>query len=221
MTDGVGFWNRTAARYDASMWLFGGPMPAMTARVAEVVRGSARVLELAAGTGLVTVAMAPVVGEIVATDYAPAMVERLAKRVAGLPNVTTRVADVYALAEPPGAFDAVVAANVLHLLPDLDGALDAMLRVVRPGGRLVVPTYLHDATARSRAVSQALGWVGFPGQRRFTLDGLRSAVEARGARVLAAESLDGLLPIGFVAAEVPGRATETNGAGTPSPRAGT
>ena len=221
MTDGVGFWNRTAARYDASMWLLGGPMPAMIARVAEVVRGSARVLELAAGTGLVTVAIAPVVGEVVATDYAPAMVERLARRVAALPNVTTRVADVYALAEPPGSFDAVVAANVLHLVPDLDGALDAMLRVVRPGGRLVVPTYLHDATARSWAVSQALGWVGFPGQRRFTLDGLRSAVEARGARVLAAESLDGLLPIGFVAAEVPKRATETSGAGTPSPRAGT
>ena len=201
-TDGLTFWNRTAARYDLSMWLLGGPMPQMTARVAEVVRGSARVLELAAGTGLVTVAIAPVVGEVVATDYAPAMVERLALRVGAMPNVTTRVLDVYAMTEPPGSFDAVVAANVLHLLPDLDGALDAMLRVVRPGGRLVVPTYLHDATARSRTTSRLLGWAGFPGQRRFTLDSLRAAVEGRGARIVVAEQLDGLLPIGFVAAEV-------------------
>ncbi|MEQ1567737.1 MAG: class I SAM-dependent methyltransferase [Myxococcota bacterium] len=201
-TDGLGFWNRTAARYDASMWLLGGPVPRMTAQVADVVRGSERVLELAAGTGLVTAAIAPVVGQVVATDYAPAMVERLARRVAAMPNVTTRVLDVYAMNEPPGSFDAVVAANVLHLLPDLDGALDAMLRVLRPGGRLVVPTYLHDATVGSRATSHLLGWAGFPGQRRFTLDSLRTSVGGHGVRILRSEQLGGLLPIGFVAAEV-------------------
>lgn len=201
-SDGRAFWDATAPRYDASMWLLGGPMPRMVANVAESVRGSARVLELAAGTGLVSVAVAPVVGDLVATDYAPAMVERLATRLAGLPNVTTRVLDVYAMAEPPASFDAVVAANVLHLLPDLERALDAMIGVLRPGGRLVVPTYLHDATVASRAVSRVLALAGFPGRRRFTLDGLVGVLRDRGLRVGRTASIAGVLPIGFVEAEV-------------------
>jgi ubiquinone/menaquinone biosynthesis C-methylase UbiE len=36
-----------------------------------------------------------------------------------------------------GTFDAVVAANVLHLVPDLPGALAALRRVLKPGGRII------------------------------------------------------------------------------------
>lgn len=53
-----------------------GPLPQATALVAETVAGSARVLEIASGTGLVSQAIAPGVGELLATDYAWAMVER-------------------------------------------------------------------------------------------------------------------------------------------------
>ena len=94
--DGKAFWERTAGRYDLSMTLFGGPLEAMLPLVAEEVDGLERVLELAAGTGLVSAAIAPVVGQLVATDYAEAMVAKLANRVRalGLDNVSTRTLDV-------------------------------------------------------------------------------------------------------------------------------
>lgn len=205
MRDDVGrpFWERNAARYDRSMRLLGGPIPGTVALVVEAVKGSERVLEVACGTGLVTEAMAPVVRELLATDYAEAMVAKTRERVGHLPNVRCEVRDLYALGEPDGSFDAVVAANVLHLLPDLDTGLAAMRRALRPGGRLVVPTYCHAQDLRSRMVSTALALVSFPGQRRFDLDALVSLVGGAGFTVVARQLVPGVLPIGFVHAEAP------------------
>lgn len=158
MSDDSGrrFWERNAARYDRSMGLLGGPLPRTVSLVASAVSGAARVLEVASGTGLVSEAVAPVVGELLATDYAEAMVERTRARVGNRANVRCEVRDLYDLGEPEGSFDAVVAANVLHLLPDLPGGLAAMRRVLRPGGRLVVPTYCHAQDTRARLVSGVL-----------------------------------------------------------------
>lgn len=197
---GRSFWEDAARRYDRSMWLLGGPMPEVCARVAEVLRGAERVLELASGTGLVTEAIAPVVGELLATDYADEMVARTRARVGAASGVRCERRDLYALGEPPASFDAVVAANVLHLLPELEAGLAAAREVLRPEGLLVVPTYLHDQGAWARATSWGLGMVGFPGQRRFDLDGLVAAVDAAGFEVVCAEVIPGLLPVGFVAA---------------------
>lgn len=194
------YWERHAKRYDASMALLGRPLAPMVERAAEAVQGCGRVLEVAAGTGLVTLGLARTAGSVVATDYAEEMVRHLARRVeaAGLGNVRCERADVYALPYADGAFDAVVAANVLHLVPDLGSALAALRRVLRPGGRLVVPTFLHDETARSWAVSRALALTGFPGQCRFTLASLRAALEGAGLQDVHTQVLPGLIPVGFV-----------------------
>jgi ubiquinone/menaquinone biosynthesis C-methylase UbiE len=65
----------------------------------DAVRGKRRVLEVAAGTGIVTSAIAQTSDSVVATDYAAAMVDALKQRVqdAGLKNVTCEQANIYAL----------------------------------------------------------------------------------------------------------------------------
>lgn len=195
-----GYWERHAGSYDRSMLLLGRPLPRMTALAAEAVRGAPRVLEVAAGTGLVTVALARAAKAVVATDYAAAMVAALEARVRDerLENVTCRQADVYALPFEERSFDAVVAANVLHLVPDLEGALAALAAVAKPGARFVAPTYCHDETWRSRALSRVLALTGFPGSRRFTTARLRVALERAGVRVERTETLPGAIPIGYV-----------------------
>lgn len=193
------YWERNAHRYDASARLIGRPLPRMLELVAGAVDAAGRVLEVAAGTGIVTTAIAGRAKEVVATDYAAAMVEVLGRRIreAGLENVRCEQADLYALPFDEASFDAVVAANVLHLVPDLPGALAALRRVLRPGGRLVVPTFLHDETAISWLVSRALALTGFPGQRRFTSSRLRKALESAGLRIDRFERLPGPIPIGY------------------------
>ncbi len=194
------YWDKHAKNYDRSMSLLGRPIPRMIELVGEATRGLGRVLEVAAGTGLVTPALAAGAGEVIATDYSAAMVAALKQRVrdARVTNVQCEQADLYLLPFDAGSFDAVVAANVLHLVPDLPGALAALRRVSKPGGRVVVPTFCHDETALSWVVSRALAVTGFPGHRRFTAKSLRQAVEDAGVRVTRTETVPGLIPIGYV-----------------------
>ncbi len=202
MTDGDrSYWDKHAKNYERSMALLGRPIPRMVELAGEAVRGAERVLEVAAGTGLVTPALAAGAGEVIATDYSAAMVAALERRVrdAQVANVRCEQADLYALRFDDASFDAVVAANVLHLVPDLPSALAALRRVLKPGGLLVVPTFCHDETALSWVVSRALAVTGFPGHRRFTAKSLRQAVEEAGVRVTRAEVLPGVIPIGYVA----------------------
>jgi ubiquinone/menaquinone biosynthesis C-methylase UbiE len=160
------------------------------------------VLEVAAGTGIVTSALAQTSDHVVATDYAVAMVDALEQTVqgAGLENVTCEQADIYSLSYSTGEFDAVVAANVLHLVPDLPAAIQALRSVTKPGGVLVAPTFCHDETRMSWLVSRILAVSGFPGHRRFSMQSLRGALEENGLQVVRAELLPGLIPIGFIEA---------------------
>lgn len=195
------YWERHARNYDASLrWVLGRPLPRMLELASQAVRGKGRVLEVAAGTGIVTSAIAQTCEAVVATDYASAMVDALERRVrdAGLGNVTYQQADIYALPYKTGEFDAVVAANVLHLVPDLPAALSALQKVTKPGGLLVLPTFCHDETRVSWLVSRFLALSGFPGYRRFTMRSLRGALEENDIQTGRAELLPGLIPIGFV-----------------------
>ena len=200
------YWDQHAKNYDRSMALLGRPIPRMVELVGEATRGLGRVLEVAAGTGLVTPRIAAGAGEVVATDYSAAMVAALEQRVrgAGLSNVRCEQADLYDLRFDDDTFDAVVAANVLHLVPDLSAALASLRRVMKLGGTLIVPTYCHDETTLSRIASRLLALSGFPGYRRFTARSPRRAIEDAGVHVTRCETLPGLIPIGYVA----GRVTE-------------
>lgn len=194
------YWERHASRYDLSLRPLGGPLPRALNLVAEAVSGRARVLEVAAGTGLVTPVLAAAGGEVVATDYAAAMVERLREKLAvdGPTNVVCQQADIYDLPFELGSFDAVVAANVLHLVPNLEAALTALIAMLRPEGVFVAPTFCHDETRISRVVSRLLSITGFPGHRRFSGDSLASALDTAGLVVTRREMIPGLLPIGYV-----------------------
>lgn len=200
--DDRSYWDKHAKHYDRSMAILGRPMRRMIELAGQATRGLARVLEVAAGTGLVTPALAAGAGagEVVATDYSPDMVSALERRVqiAGVSNVRCEQADLYALRFDDAEFDAVVAANVLHLVPDLPGALASLRRVVKPGGRIIVPTFCHDETRLGWVASRVFAVTGFPGHRRFTVRSLRQAVEDAGIRVTRTETLPGLIPIGYV-----------------------
>jgi phosphatidylethanolamine/phosphatidyl-N-methylethanolamine N-methyltransferase len=196
------YWDRHARHYDRSMLVLGRPLPRAIALVQEEVRGLGSVLEVAAGTGLFTLPIAAVAGRVVATDFSQPMVGVLRERLAarGVRNVECERRDLYTLGWPPESFDAVVCANVLHLVPDLDGALAALRAVLRPGGSLVAPTFAHGETALSRLLSRASRLVGFPVRRRLATASLAAAIERAGLEVTRTETIPGIFPIAFVAA---------------------
>jgi len=95
-----------------------------------------RILELAAGTGVVTRALATIENEalsIVATDLNQAMLDQ-AMAVGTARPVTWRQADAMALPFAGGEFDAVVCQFGAMFFPDKPKAFAEARRVLRPGG---------------------------------------------------------------------------------------
>jgi ubiquinone/menaquinone biosynthesis C-methylase UbiE len=99
-------------------------------------RPLARVLEIAAGTGVVTRALASVLPEsvsIVATDLNQPMLDYASTR-GTTRAVEWRQADAINLPFPDGAFDAVVCQFGVMFFPDKVRAYAEARRVLRPGG---------------------------------------------------------------------------------------
>jgi ubiquinone/menaquinone biosynthesis C-methylase UbiE len=121
-------------------------------------RGSDVCVDLGAGTGFVTTALAPLVASVLAVDISPAMTNALAGRAAdaGLANVSTEVADLKDFRLPPSHADLIVSSYALHHLADADKrALTARAaRGLRPGGRLVIADMMfgRGRSRRDRAI---------------------------------------------------------------------
>ena len=97
-------------------------------------------LEVAAGTGALTVSLAPRVASLVATDFAPKMVDFLKSRVSelGHSHVTCEVMDGQALAVEDASFDRAACMFGLMLFPDRAKGFAELRRALRPGGRAAV-----------------------------------------------------------------------------------
>ena len=98
-----------------------------------------RVLETAAGTGIVTRALMrslPTSVSVVATDLNQPMLDHAAEQVSSS-RVSWQKADAQALPFPDGAFDAVVCQFGVMFFPDKQKAYREARRVLKPGGRFI------------------------------------------------------------------------------------
>ena len=173
---------------------------AARARVGELVPAGARVLDCAAGTGEFSLAAAKRAGSVLCTDQSEAMLARARKKAArrGLSNLQFAHRDITALSDPDGSFDAVIAANVLHLLPQPEVAVRELWRVAAPGGRLILPTYLQGkAGAAYGSMIKIYQGVGFHYEHAFTPETYREFLERLKLAPVALEVIPGGVPEGI------------------------
>lgn len=137
-------WDTAARHYEHTAHPF-------TARFAEAALArvslppESRVLDVAAGTGALALLAAQTGAQVLATDFSPGMVARIA--AADLPNVKAQVMDGQALALDDGGFDAVFSIFGVIMFPEWRKGLAEMARVTRPGGYGVVATWQDRGAA--------------------------------------------------------------------------
>ena len=105
-----------------------------------VVNGSTEALEVGAGSGALTETLSRRVKSLLATDFAPKMIEILRERMGavGATNVTCEVMDGQALVLEDASFDRAACSFAMMLFPDRAKGFSELRRVLRPGGRAVV-----------------------------------------------------------------------------------
>src|SRR5436190_3195678 len=101
------------------------------------LRAGRKVLDVAAGNGMVSLAAARRWCEVVSTDYVPSLLERGRARASaeGL-TIEFREADAEALPFADGSFDTVVSTFGVMFTPNQDKAAAELLRVCKSGGKI-------------------------------------------------------------------------------------
>lgn len=166
------FWDNVAWVYDIFANVINRKAnKALCAAVEGLISPSDDVLECACGTGLLTSVIAPHYKSLIATDFSAKMLKRTEKKYGKYRNVRFDEANILRLSYPDGRFDTVVAANMIHLLDEPHQALHELECVCKPGGKIIIPTYMNQTdNGKTNGVSGAIGKAGADFKREFTLD---------------------------------------------------
>jgi phosphatidylethanolamine/phosphatidyl-N-methylethanolamine N-methyltransferase len=141
--------------------------PAARAAVNAAVACGPKVLEAGVGTGL-SLGYYPMHAEVYGVDLSEDMLRRAQEKVdrRGLTHVKSlQVMDVTRLGFPDGTFDAVTAQFIITLVPEPETALDEFMRVLRPGGEIVLANHWGQPSGPVAKVEEmvspiakAIGW---------------------------------------------------------------
>lgn len=199
--DNKGFWDRWAKRYDFAMSGDGRTYAQIVSRMKKVLNKEMTVLELACGTGLLSVRIARSVKLLEATDFSEEMI-RQAKAKAHSSRLHFSVQDATSLPYTPETFDAVVISNALHIMPEPEKALAEIRRVLKPGGLLIAPTFTAAGSLCGRMRIRIMELSGFKVFHKWTPQGYLDFLKANGFEITCRKTFDGGLKLTYAEAGV-------------------
>ena len=186
------FWDRIAVKYAADPIADMAGYEATLRRVQGLLSADQDVLEIGCGTGSTALRLAPNTRRLLATDVSAGMIAIAREKLAAqpVPQLSFAVADADAPVAGLGEVDVVLAFNVLHLVTDLDRALQLAVQALRPGGLLISktacisemnPLIPYLALPLMRAIGKA------PHVLCFDAAGLQAAINRQGMDVVSVE----------------------------------
>lgn len=197
------FWDKISPLYDLFETVYNNRVYNNTGKaVAQFISSSDDVLECACGTGAITKYIAPKCRTLVATDMARGMLRQTRKKCRSFDNVKLRRADIMNLKCRNDRFDKVVAGNVIHLLDDPKAALHELERVCKPGGRLLIPTYINDEGTQQRKAVMLLEKLGVDFKREFNIKTYKEFFASMGYSDVEYIVVDGRMPCAIAVIKV-------------------
>jgi ubiquinone/menaquinone biosynthesis C-methylase UbiE len=201
--ENVEFWDKIANRYDWFTLRFIRGYASLIRRILDDLSDTERILEVAAGTGLIAIELAKRAGWVEAIDFSSRMIE-IAKSKAienDVENVHFSVQSAYNLGFEDGEFDAAVCSNALHCMNVPERALSEILRVLKVNGILIAPTFCHGVNWRSRLLSRIMSLTGFKSYHRFSIEEFLSLIVRNGFTIKRTDLSKNLIPLAYVIAQ--------------------
>ena len=176
------FWDKAAYVYDIFAYIINRKVNRkLCEAVGAAVSSADEVLECACGTGLLSGVIAGRCKRLVSTDFSPNMVKKAEKKCRRYSNVEFKTGNILHIEYPNESFDAVVAANVIHLLDDPYKALSELDRVCRKGGKIIIPTYMNkNDKGKTSSFSDTLEKAGVDFKRAFTVNSYKKFFDNAG-----------------------------------------
>jgi ubiquinone/menaquinone biosynthesis C-methylase UbiE len=136
-------WERLAANYDRNvMATYEEAYELSIQKTIPYLAADQQVLEIACGTGIIALGIAPRVKKVVGTDITSEMIAiaRQKAEAQGATNVEFRVSDGYSLPFEDESFDCVLLFNILYLVKEPESLLKEAYRLLKPDGYLLSAT---------------------------------------------------------------------------------
>ena len=154
------YFERVAGEWDSLRTGYFGEAVRDAAIARAYLRPEMVVADIGSGTGFMAAGIAPLVAKVYAVDGSAAMLEVGRQNLGGFSNVEQRLADGATLPFDDASLDAVFANMYLHHCPDPEAAIAEMVRVLKPGGRLVITDLdQHEHTWMREEMADT--WLGF------------------------------------------------------------
>lgn len=197
-------WDKLGAAYDEGLGASFTAIAEAALRFADI-RAGLTLLDVAAGSGALSIPAARLGAEVLATDLSPGMLGLLQHRAeeARISGIRTAVMDGKALELDDGAFDRVCSQFGVMLFPEPEAGLREMVRVTAPGGlgvmvifgepERVVPVWLFGQALRSTLPDVELPAVG---RLQTEPASLRDAMQGAGYADVRLETLDRGVAVG-------------------------
>lgn len=161
------FWNRAASRYDKQTKVYEKAYHLSIEKSREYCNAEDQVLEIACGTGIISLGIAKNVKHIVASDISEKMIDvaQEKQKAANIDNINFEVADASKINCPDNYFDKVLVFNLLQLIHEPGELLSEVYRVLSNKGKLLVAsdclaeTFSFESKCKLKAV-KILGFLG-------------------------------------------------------------
>lgn len=150
------------------------------------------ILELACGTGQLSFRLGSRVRLWEATDFSENMIAE-AKKQGRSSRLHFSVQDATKLPYTEDSFDAVLISNALHIMPHPEKALEEIQRVLKPGGLLFAPTFIHGEGTGFRLRVRLMELVGFKTYYKWSAEEFVQYIEKCGFSVLEQKIMGGSL----------------------------
>lgn len=195
-------WNRIAQVYDFVLSTEERAYNQLKKRIVNSIDYDDKILELAAGYGTMALELCAHCRYVEATDISREMIrkaERL-KTHSRYKNIDFRVSDVYDIDSDDNIYDVVIMSNTLHILDVPDKAIQEIKRVLKPGGKLIIPNFIHKESLRSTILSHVITTLGYPTKRRYSEQALTDYIESHNFAIHKSVVINGTVPIAYIEA---------------------
>ena len=201
MTDNKTFWNKWAKRYDRVMSGDSKMYAQIVSQMKKKLNRNMTVLELACGTGLLSVQLAGSVKMMEATDFSEDMIKQ-AKTKSHSSRLHFSVQDATNLPYANETFDVVIISNALHIMPYPEKALSEIRRVLKKDGILIAPTFTAAGSIGGRLRIRIMELSGFQVFPKWTPEGYMKFLESNGFAITDSKIYRGGLTLTYTEAKI-------------------